>query len=554
VYVLIQTVGRKEFEKRTFPYTYSYMVYQKDNTYYAKNGDTGDVEYSDTDAAKVIQYAADKVIGIGGGRILIRRGVYNAYSQVWIRSTINRPVRLIIEGEGGATSIDYESATRIVFRTISLTNENSSTAIRVGYRYDDNGNEVAGWYSNGVKIGIRDLSIQCLDTRLRGLVIEGSSDRFDLVNMGVYNCSYGVVLRGMAEASMGGRIVGSNLSGGYRDVSGISGAAIQIGDIVQGKVIANGVANLLIDNTGLLNIGYPPQNTVLTSDDLKSLRPAALRLIHGGRITVINSHLHLGGWGWGYGLHLWGSQRSTTQPITTSAYPYPGGDVEVYGTNFEGGEPKNLDNTTANVDNVFVLQESDTGWITINESYFYGNGSVRMLSFSHRGRLRIINSRVYHLYGSVELAVRPNVRELVAGSGNIVDTEMFLLSDTVPSIDVGPICNNETCNVVHGTSPGSKSNPAILPTSQILYGNPLYYKLPAGTSVSAGINTYNAHNAWASVASRLPDFSIQVIQGTPELIYTGGTMDTTLPGFKLMFYAPTSTTTTNDIIIKIKYR
>jgi len=533
------------------PRTYDVIVYQENSHYYAKSG-AGDVEYRDTDAAKVIQYATNKVIEKGGGRILIRRGIYNAYSQVWIRSTIGRPVRLIIEGEGGATFIAEESATRIVFRTISLTNENRSTAIRVGYRYDDNGNEVAGWYSNGVKIGIRDLSIHCLDTRLRGLVIEGSSDRFDLVNMGVYSCSYGVVLRGMAEAGMGGRIVGSNLGGGYRDVSGISGAAIQIGDIVQGKVIANGVSNLLIDNTGMLNIGYPPQNRVLTSGDLKSLRPAALRLIQGGRITVINSHLHLGGWGWGYALHLWGSQRSITQPITTSAPPYPGGDVEVYGTNFEGGAPTNPDSSVANVDNVFVLQESDTGWITINESYFYGNGGVRMLSFSHRGRLRIINSRVYHLYGSVELAVRPNVRELVAGSGKIVDTEMFLLSGTVPSIDVGPICDNETCNVVYGTSPGSKSNPAILPTSQILYGNPLYYKLPAGTSVSAGINTYNAHHSYASVASRLPNFSIQVIQGTPELIYVGAVMDTTLPGFKLQFYAPASATTTNDVIIKIR--
>jgi len=556
IYVLIQPINRKEFEERTFPHAYSYMVYQKDNTYYAKNGDTGNVEYSDIDAAKVIQYVVDKVVGDGGGKILIRRGVYNAYSQVWIKSTIGRVVRVIIEGEGGATNSAEESATRIRFGNLPLTNENSSTAIRVGYRYDDLGNEISDWYKNAVKIVIKDLSIGCADTRLRGIVIEGASGRFDLVNIGSYGCAYGVVLRGMAEAGIGGLITGSALGGGYRDVSGISGAALQIGDIVQGKVIANGVANLLIDNTGMLNIGYLPQNATLTVDDLKSLRPAGLRLIQGGRITVVNSHLHLGGWGWGYALHVWGSKKSSTQPITTSAAPYPSGDIEIYGTNFEGGAPKNTDNTVANVDNIFILQETDTGWVTIRESYFYGNGGVRMLFVSRRGRFRIENSRVIDLYGSVEIAIRPNTRVLTVGEdGSVNNTELFLISGTSLSVDSSIHYNGESSDALFSTADGSRSNPAILPTSQIkLWGNTMYYKLPAGTNVSAGVNTYNAHHAYAVNTRNLPNFNIQVLQGTPELIFIGATMDTTLPGFKLMFYAPSSGTTSQDVIIKIQIR
>jgi len=544
----------KETDILDFKVPASYIVFTDGSKYHAKNGDTGVIEYVDTDVAKVIQYAVNKVVEGGGGKIFIRKGVYKALSQIWIKSA-GRPVRVVIEGEGGATFIPEESATRIVFSGLPLTNENTSTAVRVGYRYDDYGNEVSNWSNNAVKIEIRDIAIHCNDTRYRGLVIEGSPDRFDLVNVIVSNCAYGVVLRGMDEAGIGGRIVGCNIGGGYRDVNGVSGASLQIGDIVQGKVIANGIANLLIENIGLLNIGYPPQNTKPTQGDLMSLRPAALRLIRGGRITVINSHLHLGGWGWGYALHLWGSQASVTQPITTSSSPYPGGEIEVYGTNFEGGAPLNLDGSSANVDNVFILQETDTGWLFVRESYFYGNGSVRMLFLSRRGRFKIENSRVFHLYGSVEFATYySNARLLASGQGSVNNTEIFFVSGTILSIDNYMQYNNESCSALFSTWSGSRSNPAILPTSGIsLWGNTVYYKLPAGTNVTQGINTYNAHHASAADLSRLPDFSIQVLQTTPELIFMGAIMNTSLPGFVLYFYAPTSTTTSKDVLIKIKY-
>ena len=533
----------------------SYIIFTDGTNVYAKNGDTGAIEYINTDTAKVIQYAVNNVIGNGGGKIFIKRGLYNANSQIWIKSTIGKAVRVILEGEGGATGIAEESTTRIVFSNLSLTNENSSTCIRVGYRYDDSGNEVSNWDNNGVKIEIKDLSIHCYDTRYRGLVIEGSSDRFDLENVGIYNCAYGIVLRGMSEASIGGRITGCNTSGGYRDVNGITGSALQLGDIVQGKVIGNGIANLLIDNTGLLNIGYPPQNTKLTQNDLTSLRPASLRLIQGGRIAVVNSHLYIGGWGWGYGLHQWGTSASNTQPITTSSSPYPGGDIEVYGTNFEGGTPTDTSGSVANVDNIFLLQETDTGWLFVRESYFYGNSAVRMLFIARRGRFRIENSRVYYPSGSVELATYySNAKLLADGNGYISNTEMLYSSGVVLAVVSYITYNGESADAYFSTQTGSRSNPVTLPTSGIpIYGNTVYYKLPAGTSVSAGINSYNSHHAWASDSSRLPNFRIEVLQATPELIFVGGQMNTSLPGFVLNFYAPSSTTTTKDVIIRIGY-
>jgi len=54
----------------------SYIVFTDGSKYYAKNGTTGMIEYSDADATKVIQYAIDKVGQAGGGKIVIKRGTY----------------------------------------------------------------------------------------------------------------------------------------------------------------------------------------------------------------------------------------------------------------------------------------------------------------------------------------------------------------------------------------------------------------------------------------------------------------------------------------------
>jgi hypothetical protein len=54
----------------------SYIVFTDGVRYYAKNGSTGALELSDTDASRVIQYAVDMVGRGGGGVVHIRRGLY----------------------------------------------------------------------------------------------------------------------------------------------------------------------------------------------------------------------------------------------------------------------------------------------------------------------------------------------------------------------------------------------------------------------------------------------------------------------------------------------
>ena len=72
----------------------SYIVYTDGSKYYAKNGSTGIIEYSDVDATKVIQYAVNNAPS--GGLVLIKAGTYNITDTI----TINKSLRLLGEGFG----------------------------------------------------------------------------------------------------------------------------------------------------------------------------------------------------------------------------------------------------------------------------------------------------------------------------------------------------------------------------------------------------------------------------------------------------------------------
>ena len=72
----------------------SYIVFKEGDKYYAKNGSTGIVEYSDADASNVIQYAIDKTVESGKwGTVYLADGVYvlsktiTLYSGVGLKGT-----------------------------------------------------------------------------------------------------------------------------------------------------------------------------------------------------------------------------------------------------------------------------------------------------------------------------------------------------------------------------------------------------------------------------------------------------------------------------------
>jgi len=79
--------------------TASYIIFKVGTTYYAKNGETGEIEFSGTDAATVIQSAID-AIGSKGGKIFIKSGVYEISKPIKVNWDADQFISIQGEGEG----------------------------------------------------------------------------------------------------------------------------------------------------------------------------------------------------------------------------------------------------------------------------------------------------------------------------------------------------------------------------------------------------------------------------------------------------------------------
>ena len=78
----------------------SYIVFKDGGKIYAKNGDSGMIEYSDADISSLLQNVINTLYSrYGGGKIFIKRGIYYPTKTVYIPDGI----KLIIEGEGNNT-------------------------------------------------------------------------------------------------------------------------------------------------------------------------------------------------------------------------------------------------------------------------------------------------------------------------------------------------------------------------------------------------------------------------------------------------------------------
>jgi hypothetical protein len=98
------------------------MVYTDGSNYYAKNGITGSVEFSSNDATSVIQYAIDRTNALGGGKVLLMKGIYI------IRSTISVKSNVVIEGEN--SDVTVLSALSPNFGTVIDVDSQSNVAVR----------------------------------------------------------------------------------------------------------------------------------------------------------------------------------------------------------------------------------------------------------------------------------------------------------------------------------------------------------------------------------------------------------------------------------------
>ena len=117
---------------------YSYIIFTDGTNYYAKNGKTGQIDYSGTDASTVIQSAIDAV---KSGRIYLKLGTVAFSRKVIIN--INSNSQLTIEGDGATTIIppsnDYafefnansDWSKRLVMRNLWFKSSTNQYAIHI---------------------------------------------------------------------------------------------------------------------------------------------------------------------------------------------------------------------------------------------------------------------------------------------------------------------------------------------------------------------------------------------------------------------------------------
>jgi len=90
-----------------------YIVFQQAGVIYAKNARTGQIEFSGTDAATIIQKAIDAASASGGGEVFIKEGTYTLTKAVEMKPNV------VLRGSGVATVLRGHG---IFFTTDGLSN------------------------------------------------------------------------------------------------------------------------------------------------------------------------------------------------------------------------------------------------------------------------------------------------------------------------------------------------------------------------------------------------------------------------------------------------
>ncbi|RLI00646.1 hypothetical protein DRO31_08325 [Candidatus Bathyarchaeota archaeon] len=148
--------------------TASYVIYKQGNVIYAKNGESGAVEFSGTDAATVIQQAIDHVADKGGGKIFIRTGTYIVARSLSFENKSNiiivggKKTILKLADSANCDVINIVNAQRIRIENIEIDGNkvNQTAATSHGIEINNSSNVViANVYihdTKGAAVGVRD--------------------------------------------------------------------------------------------------------------------------------------------------------------------------------------------------------------------------------------------------------------------------------------------------------------------------------------------------------------------------------------------------------------
>jgi hypothetical protein len=219
----------------------SYIVFTDGLKYYAKNGSTGIIEYSDTDASNVIQYAINSLPSYGG-KIFIKAGTYILLKTVGLFG--KRYDTLLIQGEGMRATV-LKLAGNVNSDMLHFTPPSGAVMTPVIIRdLGIDGNKANNTSGNGIVI---EDAACCVIERIRVINVAGH---------GVW-LKAGSIARGYYNYIRDNEIVGNNGDGIKIDYNIDS-------NIIIGNLIANNGGNGIRTDVGwnLIVGNYIASNTV----------------------------------------------------------------------------------------------------------------------------------------------------------------------------------------------------------------------------------------------------------------------------------------------------
>ena len=257
---------------------YSYIIYTDGTTIYAKNGATGQIDFSGTDASTVIQKAINNMTN--GGKLLIKAGLYIISSMIYINKSI------IFSGEGYNTILKNQDYTNMN-AMIDVTAENVTIE---NLQIDGNKAKIAvdSSYKNvGISVDASNVIIRnnyIHDTYLDGVAGSGISniivENNNIWNTGKTGASFAghaiyfsyiessIIRNNILSPSTGESI---NILGTYRQAYN---GHITRNNIIAENIIINkpilivGAIGIIIENNLIINSPYPIRLPYSSSSDL----------------------------------------------------------------------------------------------------------------------------------------------------------------------------------------------------------------------------------------------------------------------------------------------
>ena len=131
----------------------SYTVFTDGTNYFMKNGTTGNIDFSSTNASKIINWAIGNLTS--GGRVFVKAGSYNVSMNVVVGSN----VEVVGEGKGSTLFLGVNQSNQQLFYGLNIENV-TLRSLHLSGKNTNNTNEFGVYFINSSNIKIQECSFE----------------------------------------------------------------------------------------------------------------------------------------------------------------------------------------------------------------------------------------------------------------------------------------------------------------------------------------------------------------------------------------------------------